>query len=99
MRYLLQVRLENRGTTLWTLRPMNAQRGEKSYKIDITDMDFITLLRRIQAKDNNQDPRSFKSVRYQDMIDGARTGKQDTLWMWNTHYPINQDVAYELALN
>ncbi len=98
MRYLLHVRLSNKGD-LWTFYPMNSRKGERFFKVDLSNDDLKTLLRKMKAKDEKTSPRSSKGRTYQQMIDDAKSGRDNQIWVWNTFYPMTADVAMKIALD
>lgn len=97
-RYLLKVKIDNKDQ-IWKLTPLNPKNGERQVKVELTDEDFKTLLRRIQAKDNETTPRSSKNRTYQQMIDQAKDKEDNIIWVWSSFYPLTKDVAMELAIN
>lgn len=97
-RYLLKVKIETKNG-VWKLTPVNPRSNEKQLKLELTDFDFKTLLRRIKAKDSDTSPRSSKNRTYQQMIDEAINNTDNIIWVWSTFYPVTKDVAMELAIN
>lgn len=44
--------------------------------------EFAKFLMKVQAKDNFQEPRSFRSMTYQQIAQEIANGSDRTIWVW-----------------
>ena len=78
MRYLIKVKIFFDGNNAWTL---NGQAGTKVFHGDINA--FAKFLQKLKAKDNFQDPKSFRSMTYKNIAQEVINGTDNTIFIWS----------------
>ena len=76
-RKLIKVTVLHDGGRSWTLQ---WQGGVKVFQGDIDQ--FAKFLMSIHAKDDKEDPHSFRSLKYREIADEITNGMDTTIWVW-----------------
>jgi hypothetical protein len=77
-RKLIQVEVLYNGSRGWTLNW-----GKGSFKSIYGSVEeFATILKKLKAKDNFQDPHSFRSMTYLQIAQEIANGSDRTIWIW-----------------
>jgi hypothetical protein len=83
MRYLVKAKVLWDGKDTWTI--ISDKNGTRVFRGN--KEAFTKFLRKIKAKDNLHDPRSFRSLTYAGIVDEIISGKDNIIYVWGHHFP------------
>ena len=82
MRYLVRCKVYKNGNA-WT---MNSNKG--GTRVFNGDIDaFAKFLMKIKAKDDAEDPRSYRSMTYRNMAQEIADGGDNVIYVWSNNWP------------
>ena len=93
---LLKVRIYVEGDQQYRLKPVSDKAGNSLNKGEFrfrgTEDDFCLLLRRLKAKDYETDPPSAKNRTYKQMVQSAKDGSDQYIWIWSKFWEARNTI-------
>ncbi len=85
MRKLLKIFVNYDGNKGWTLKN---DVGEKTFYGN--KEEFVTLLKRLKVSDDTMNPRSYRALRYADIVNGITDRTCPCVYIWSNIWNKNK---------